>query len=425
MLRCARFLIVLWLIVNLNGSAAAYSVLTHEQLVDLAWNHLIRPLLLARYPTASAAELEQAHAYAYGGCAIQDTGYYPFGHEFFSDLTHYVRTGDFIMHLLRDARDANEYAFALGALSHYVGDNIGHHDAVNRATALSFPKLAKKFGSIITYDEDPHAHVRTEFAFDISQLNKRRLAPAAYLRFIGLSVSTRLLRQAFTETYGLSLRSVLGPSAPAVQSYRTSVRSLIPRFAHAENVIHRRDFPPDTNDREFSLYLQYLNETEFQKVWNGYRRGPGFLTHLTAILIRIVPKIGPASILAIAVPTVQTESLYIASVNRSIELYREVLTGMRSDSKTIPFIPDRDLDTGEPTKPGAYKLTDETYAKLLNRIVRLPSQPVPADLREDILRFYSDPSAPIHGKQNAKQWQQVETNVAALKSMPARPVNEP
>ena len=417
----ARWASVLWLAASFAGLAGAYSVLTHEQLIDLAWTQLIRPLLVARYPKTTAAQLQVAHAYAYGGCAIQDTGYYPFGHEFFSDLTHYVRTGDFIMHLLRDARDANEYAFALGALSHYVGDNIGHHDAVNRATALSFPKLAKRFGPIVTYDENPHAHVRTEFAFDIAQLNKRRLAPAAYLRFVGLRVSTRVLQQAFTETYGLSLRSVLGPERPAVRSYRTSVRSWIPRFAHAENLIHADDFPADTDGHELELYLQYLSETEFQKVWSRYRRQPGVLTHLTAVLIRIVPKIGPLSVLAIAVPTEQTEQMYITSVNRSIELYRELLTRLRGDA--IPFVPDRDLDTGEATKPGAYKLTDETYAKLLARITNDPARTIPADLQQDILHFYADPNAPIHTKKNAKEWERVQAELRVLGSMKTGGVN--
>ena len=137
----------LWLaccwLCSLPQISLAYSVLTHEQLIDLSWNGILQPVLKKRFPQTTAAGLQEAHAYAYGGCAIQDLGYYPFGNKFFSDLTHYVRTGDFIMRLLADARNVNEYAFALGALSHYVGDNVGHHDAVNPSTAIGFPKLEK------------------------------------------------------------------------------------------------------------------------------------------------------------------------------------------------------------------------------------------------------------------------------------------
>ena len=177
--------------------ARSYSLFTHEQLIDLAWNASIRPLLSARFPRATAADLERAHSFAYGGCVIQDLGYYPFGKSFFSDLTHYVRSGDFVDSLLRNASTPEEYAFALGALSHYLGDTIGHHDAINPATGLAFPKLTKSFGPSVTYNENRHAHVRTEFGFDINQLSKHHLAPGAYLRHIGLRVSRPLLEKAF------------------------------------------------------------------------------------------------------------------------------------------------------------------------------------------------------------------------------------
>src|ERR1039457_1903796 len=73
-----------------SRQAGAYSLLTHEQLIDLTWEDSIMPLLMSRYPNLTPAELDQARAYAYGGCVIQDIGYYPFGDRFFSDLTHYV-----------------------------------------------------------------------------------------------------------------------------------------------------------------------------------------------------------------------------------------------------------------------------------------------------------------------------------------------
>ena len=60
------------------------------------------------------------------GCIIQDMGYYPFGSKFFSDLVHYVRTGDFVANLIGEAQNLDEYAFALGALAHYAADTQGH-----------------------------------------------------------------------------------------------------------------------------------------------------------------------------------------------------------------------------------------------------------------------------------------------------------
>jgi hypothetical protein len=402
---------------SLPQISLSYSVLTHQQLIDLAWNGLLEPLLKKRFPQTTAAGLQQAHAYAYGGCAIQDVGYYPFGKEFFSNLTHYVRTGDFITHLLRDSRNVNEYAFALGALSHYVGDNVGHHDAINPSTAIGFPKLEKKYGPVVTYDENPHAHVRTEFAFDIDELSRHRLAPGAYLRFIGFRVPVGLLAQAFEETYSLRLRDVLGRGRPAVRSYRTAVRSFLPRIAHAETVLHRNDFPPDIADAELQRFLDAIARSDFQTVWNKYRRTPGVQTHLLAVLIRIIPKIGVLSELAIKIPTPETQQLYVNSVNRSVDLYGSFLKQL-SDSPSIS-IPDQDLDTGEKTKPGAYALTDKTYATLLHRVTTDGQGHITAGLKQDILDFYSDLNAPFATKKSKTAWAQVLKDLATLRDMPA------
>ena len=147
-----------------------YSVLTHEAIIDTVWKDSIEKVLLKRFPKASADDLLQARAYAYGGCIIQDMGYYPMGSHFFTDLAHYVRSADFVVALLRDAEDVNEYAFALGALAHYVADNTGHPAAINRAVPILYPKVRKKYGDYVTYGDDPASHIKTEFGFDVLQV---------------------------------------------------------------------------------------------------------------------------------------------------------------------------------------------------------------------------------------------------------------
>jgi hypothetical protein len=174
----------------------AYSVLAHETIIDAAWNTNIQPLLRKRFPNATPDELRKAHAYAYGGAIIQDLGYYPHGSKFFSELTHYLRSGDFIQALLRDAQDLYQYAFALGALAHYAADNEGHRLAVNRAVPVLYPKLKKKHGDVVTYEEDPAAHLKTEFGFDVLQVAQGRFAPDAYHDFIGFEVAQPLLDRA-------------------------------------------------------------------------------------------------------------------------------------------------------------------------------------------------------------------------------------
>jgi hypothetical protein len=177
-------------------------VLSHEAIIDSAWDTNIKPVLLKCFPHATPDELRQAHGYAYGGAIIQDLGYYPHGSVFFSDLTHYVRSGDFVLALLRDARESkelNDYAFALGALAHYAADNAGHPIATNRAVPLLYPKLKKKYGDSIAYEDDPLAHVKTEFGFDVLEIARQRYAPDSYHDFIGFQVATPLLQRAFEE----------------------------------------------------------------------------------------------------------------------------------------------------------------------------------------------------------------------------------
>jgi len=405
-------------------SLPAYSVLTHEELIDLAWDDSIRPLLQSRYPGISEAALAEAHAYAYGGSAIQDMGYYPFGKQFFSNLTHYVRSGDFIASLFRNAHNPNELAFAVGALSHYLGDNIGHSECINPSTAIEFPKLEHKYGEYVTYDESPHGHVRTEFAFDIDQLSHHRLAPAAYLEHMGLKVPRAQLERAFYETYGLHLHEVLGPEAPAIRSYRWSVRHFIPRFAHAEDVLHRKHFPPDVPDQAFETFARDVQNADFQH-WHGSRKEPGFVTHVVALVIVILPKIGPISDLAIRGPNQQTEQWYVKSVNDTMAQFRQVLGNLRTHPGTPVDLPNRDLDTGNLVRPGAYPLTDQTYAELLQRITDDDVRRVPFGVRRDLLAFYSNPNTPIVTKKNHKHWEKVQENLATLREMPARQPVEP
>jgi len=419
--RISSFIVLLFFLWS-SQPGFSYSLLTHEQIIDLAWKGSIVPMLLSRYPNTTPAELEQARAYAYGGSMIQDAGYYPFGHAFFSDLTHYVRTGDFVASLIRNSRNVYDLAFALGALSHYVGDCIGHHDAVNPSTAVEFPSLEEKYGPVVTYDESPHGHVRTEFAFDVDQLSKRRLAPSAYLSHVGLQVSPRLLEVAFFETYGLHLRNMGIDRRAAVGTYRRSVRSFIPSIARAEVLLHRKDFPEDAPGPEFDLYAKRVSEADAFNGWEHYRKGKFSLkTRLLAFVIVIIPKVGVISDLAIRGPQQQTEERYVESVNRSLERYEQVLGYLTRNPSAEPGITmkleNRDLDTGAKVRPGGYRLTDQTYAQLLQKVTALGA-PVPVTLKRDLLNYYSDPAAPIATKQHEAEWKRVQEQLAVLQTMP-------
>jgi hypothetical protein len=394
--------------------AVPYSVQSHQELIDLAWKQSIRPILLKHYPTLTEAQLQEAHAYAYGGCAIQDFGYYPFGNAFFSDLTHYVRSGDFVVSLLRNAHTADELAFAIGSLSHYIGDTVGHSLAVNLSVPVEFPKLEKEYGPNINYAENPHAHVQTEFAFDINQLSKRRFAPSAYLKYVGLEVPRDLLRKAFFETYGLNLPDIIGSKETSIRVYRYAVRRFLPNIARAETVLHKKSFPDDIPSSDLDDLRKDLLQASADNNWEAYRKNPGFTSRLYAGFIFILPKVGTLKMLAIKGPTQHTEDLYIKSVNRSIKSMRFVLTHFDQIER---YLPNRDLDTGQVVKPGGYPLTDRTYAKLLDMITKHPDKVVPTQLKHDLLGYYADLQAPIITKKDPEKWAQVQENLKTLETM--------
>jgi Zinc dependent phospholipase C len=446
--------------------ARAYSLLTHEQLIDLAWKNSILPLLLSRYPNLSPTELEQARAYAYGGCVIQDIGYYPFGDVDFSDLTHYVRSGDFVVNLFRDAKNANELAFAIGALSHYIGDSIGHPEATNVAVPVEFPELGAKYGKEVNYAEGRRQHVQTEFGFDINEIAHRRMAPVHYLRHIGLGVPVEQLAMAYYQTYGLS-EDFTGKRGRRinVRGYRFAIRVFIPRIAYAVTLLHRHQEPADPTTPEALEIQKQMADVGLENNWQAYRRKAGIGTYTLAGLLCILPKFGPLKMVDVKGPTQDTEVEYVHSVFQSTATLRKMLarftppalktalvnpavqdspppaphlqsaalvanSGSAEDAPLESHdprhpLPNRDLDTGRVVQPGGYSLTDSTYARLLHLLTRQPAQPIPPGIKVDIQAYYTNPDSPITTKKDPAQWAQVQADLVTLATMPTNPEPTP
>ena len=395
-----------------SGASFAYSVLTHEEIVDLLWSDEIRPLLLKRYPGLSEDQIKEAHAYAYGGAVIQDLGYYPFGNAEFSNLVHYVRSGDFVRELLLESTDANEYAFALGALAHYASDITGH-PAVNQSVAIEYPKLRAKFGKSVRYAQDKTAHLKTEFGFDMIQVSKNRYASQQYHDFIGFKVSKPLLERAFPAVYGLEVKDVLAHEDLAIGSYRLSVSELIPEMTQVALRTHKKDMMRERPDFAKKEFLYRLSRSEYEKEWGKDYNKPGFGARVLAIFLRYMPKIGPFKGLGFKIPTPQTEDLYFKSINLTVDQYRTFLHAVRTDSLLLPNC---DLDSGQATKAAEYSLTDDTYAKLLGQLSSRKFDRTTRELHDNILNFYSDLSASIETKKDQDNWKKVLTELDQLKS---------
>jgi Zinc dependent phospholipase C len=373
-----------------NGCAEAYSQFTHQELIDLTWTEAIRPLLLQRYPGATEQELVRAHAYAYGGCLIQDIGYYPFGTRFFSDLAHYARSGDFVTALLRNAATLDEFAFAVGALSHYIGDSVGHSLGTNPATAITLPDLGRKYGAIVTYEDAPVAHVWTEFGFDVAQTARQRFAARRYRKRAGFRVSRALLYRSFHETYGIPTRGILGPARSAIASYRWSVATLLPAFLAAEVVLLSHRLPPPANNQADADLLMAVNQSDYVALGMQGRGHPGIRAHLLAGVVLLIPKIGTLKVLSTKAPSTQTEDLFLNSAVTALREFRDrlVLIGSASSDWRLPNL---DLDTGGEAVQEHAKLVDDTHVRLALRISATNS-PVSPELRRYLLSYFVDPT---------------------------------
>jgi hypothetical protein len=393
-----------------------YSVLTHEAIVDSVWDASIQKLLLKRFPMATPEELEQAHAYAYGGCIIQDMGYYPFSSRLFSDLTHYVRSGDFIIALIRESQDLNEYAFALGALSHYAADNSGHRMAVNLAVPILYPQLRRKFGKTVTYWDSPLSHIRTEFGFDVLQVAQGRYAPDRYRAFIGFQVAKPLLGRAFQDTYGLEMKDVFGSEGLAFESFRYSVSTIIPGMTRVAWQLKKDTLVKEIPGVTKKKFLFNLSRSSYEKEWGTEYHRPGIRTRFVTWVAGFITKFGLFKSLAFRAPTPEVEKMFMASFNATVDSYRALLANVDAGDLELP---NENIDLGTPTVASQYLGAALAYDKLLGKFADHKFTGISADLRTNILNYYKDrkpPVSPVSQKASA-DWTKLLEERAQLEQL--------
>ncbi|WP_426060878.1 zinc dependent phospholipase C family protein [Hymenobacter sp. B1770] len=400
--------------------AAAYAVLTHKANIDSTWEKSLVPALERRYPGASPEELEDAKAYAYGGAIIQDMGYYPFGNVLFTNLTHYVRSGDFVRNLISQSRDRLDYAFALGALAHYAADVSGHAEGTNRAMASVYPELAAKFGPVITYEQAPKQHSQLEFAFDVVQLASGKYRSQDYHKSIGFKVSKSSLERAFRQTYGLELGQVIANVDLSIATFRFAVSELIPTAARAAWHHKRKDIMKMSPGARRRDYLRRESPREFRKKYgNDYKR-PGFGARIISYFIRVLPKIGPLKPFAFKLPTPEAQALFRSSFRTVMDKYRADVARQPADTAASPLSLDNtDFDTGHPTRAGEYALADETYGEWLRLLAKKKFENVNPKAQQNILNFYNTPPktpASEKEKEGDKQRETMEA-LAQLKAL--------
>lgn len=353
----------------------------------MVWDSHFKPLLLARYPSLDQKALDEAHAYAYGGAVIQDIGYYPFGNAFFSNLAHYARSGDFVSELIRESENADEYAFALGALSHYIGDTIGHPGSVNQAVAIEYPKLRARYGNSITYDENKIDHLKIEFGFDMEQVARHRYVSEQYHNYIGFQVAKPLLERVFPVVYGMPLKQVMPNEDLAIGTFRWSVSQAIPEMTRVALALHGREMARENPSFSRQKFLYRVSRADYQKQWGSDYTRPGWRSRLLAFIVRLLPHVGPLRVLNFKAPTTRTEDLYMASINSSYEHYRGDLNEVRAGAIRLP---NDNLDDGKASVAGEYPLADQTHARWLEALAAGKFSSTDAALRQSLLDYYKN-----------------------------------
>jgi hypothetical protein len=397
--------------------ALAYSVLSHEANIDALWEAGIQPLLVRRFPRATPEELQKARAYAYGGSVIQDLGYFPFGSRFFSNLLHYVRSGDFVEAMIGEANDLPGYAFALGALAHYSADNIGHPEAVNRSVALMYPKLRARYGSSVTYADAPTAHVVVEFSFDVVQVAAGRYQSEAYQRFIGFEVAKPVLERAFQATYGLEMKDVFLDADMSIGSYRYAIAQLIPQVTRIAWRDKRDEIVKALPGVAQDQFVYRLSRREFDRTYGTKYARPGLFAQFVALLYKLLPKVGPLRTLKFQAPTPAAEALFLESLNDTRSRYR---AGLESVGAGRLELANTDFDTGKPSAHGEYPLADDTYAELLHRHADRKFAAVTDALRRNIAAFYATAPQRAATRKEQKRLEKIREELAALNDNVAR-----
>ena len=396
MLRLSRLILIMIMALTARP-AAAYSVLTHQAQVDSCWRRMLVPALSARFPGATAGEWKDAKAHAYGGAIIQDMGYYPFGSHLFTNLTHYVRSGDFVRSLLAEARDRNEYAFALGALAHYSADIKGHREGINKVLPVMFPKLKARFGPDVTYEQAPTKHKQVEFAFDVVQLAAGRYRTENYHDLIGFQISKEVLERAFLKTYGLELGQVTFNVDLSIGSYRFAVQQLLPLVSRAAWRQNRRDiYQTNPRARRRDYVFRQSRRDYARRYGTGYQR-PGLGARLLAGLFWVLPKVGPLRPLRFQNPDPASQEVFKASFRQVLTDYAALVQAVAAGRAALP---NTDFDTGRPTKAGDYPLADETYGEWLRELAKGDFEQVTPAVRQNILTYFGPaPKTPVDAEE--------------------------
>ena len=404
-------ILLLFTAIILPSTSRAYSILTHEAIIDASWQKSIVPLLKRKYPNATDADLKLAHSYAYGGSLMTDIGYSPYGSIYFTNLIHYVRTGDFVENLIMESQNINEYAYAIGALCHYMADAYGHAIGTNHVVPMVYPKLKEEFGDVINYEQNHQAHSRVELAFDVLQLARGNYESQAFHDMIGFNVAIPSLERAFYKTYGQDINDVFGDIDRSVSNFRWAVNSLMPTITRSAWVLKKSEIKklePGITARKFHYRME---RKKYDLEYGADYEHPKFKERLIAFLIIVLPKIGPLRTFRFKEVGPEGEKQFIKSFDTVMMRYNQALVRLSSGSLKLPNL---NFDTGNSTTPEEYALADQSYNQLLVKLKDNKFGFVTPMLKQNILDFYAKADTNTMRQKDEPDWKKASPALTQL-----------
>ena len=380
----AHALAVLTLLLCLPTRGAAFSVLAHQAVVDRSWDATLAPAILRHFP---GTDLERARAFAYGGSHVADLGYFPLGNQLFTELLHYVRTGAFIGNLFAAAHDGNEYAFALGALAHWIADTTGHPEATNRVVPEIYPKLREEFGDQVTYADDHGSHLTTEFRFDVFQMARTKGGRDIFHHALQFEVATRALDEAFQKTYGLRLDDLFANTDAAILTYRWAFRGLIHEVTGIAWELYRADIQGLDPEMTPAGFVYDLSREDFQSEFGKVYAEPGYFAKFFAFAAKLVPNVGPLKRTVFKPLPPEARQRFTTALEHAIERYRAQVASVANKRLDLP---EQNLDTAKPIVFGDYAPADDAYGELVEKLAHGDASRVSPALRADVARFYAN-----------------------------------
>lgn len=273
-------------------------------------------------------------------------------------------------------------------------------------------------GSVMTYEDDPTAHLKTEFGFDVVQVARGQYASQIYHDFIGFQVSKELLERAFEDTYSLPLKDQFSSIDLALGTYRFAVSELIPEMTKTAWSSKKQEIAKLQAGITRRKFIYRLSRASFHKEWTRQYQRPGFGARLLAWLFHILPKIGPLRALSFQVPPLQAEKLFLTSFDDTLGAYHKLVT--EATQNQLHLI-NENFDTGRPTRYGQYRMADAAYEKLLEKLAgesgKIALDKVSKDLQDDILAFYQGSPGPSS--------ERARTVLAALRNESASAISPP